>query len=384
MIKEIDKKLEIITNIWNDFILNYKFFENEIKQNGVLKINYYGEILHYLQDTFEIIFSPKVITSDIERFSSNIGFLQSIFIQQDLIVELLEIFGTGYVRDNLVKDSLYSINRAIRNELVGHPISKRKGKLQSSSLFSLQSKNNEIQYIIYHKENGFKHKTKTYKIEYLQGLHKDFLHKYFDIILNKLEIVLNKYSIELSKIESVLVKREFETLIELIDEFFDSFFYSDHIYSKINITKIYEQRDSHNRYKVTLDCFYSDLKDAIVDTKQTIYEFFNPSQLNDSIKEFPEIAINLISIGRAKPTELDEKSTINEYIRKLGDKRHSEDFKFYSELLLPFCQDSKIIQTELNNMSKNIFDEIEYYCSLKLIRKEFEFVMSKKKRLRSE
>ena len=124
MKEDIKYKLKQIANIWNDFILDYQFCKSKIKFTPEVKTNYLGDILGYFEDTFDIIFDQRESNSYSARFSNNISLLQSIYVQQDFIEELLIIFKCGIDKGDLKKNMDYSLNREIRNELVGHPIRK--------------------------------------------------------------------------------------------------------------------------------------------------------------------------------------------------------------------------------------------------------------------
>lgn len=124
MKSDVENKLHRIANIWNHFIWEYKFCSQKIKFSEDVKSNYFGDILGYFQDTFDIIFTERNTKSYVDRFSYHMSLLQAIYIQQDFIEELLIIFKCGVDKGELKKDEDYSVNREIRNELVGHPIRK--------------------------------------------------------------------------------------------------------------------------------------------------------------------------------------------------------------------------------------------------------------------
>ncbi|GAW90079.1 TPA: hypothetical protein ACT5CK_001136, partial [Flavobacterium psychrophilum] len=124
MKETVEDKLDIIAKIWNNFILEYKVCSSEIKFNDDVKTNYFGNILGCFKDTFDIIFTTNKYSNYTEKFSFTISFLQAIYIQQDFIQEMLEIFRTGIEKGDLKKDQTYYINRDLRNELIGHPIRK--------------------------------------------------------------------------------------------------------------------------------------------------------------------------------------------------------------------------------------------------------------------
>ena len=155
MKEELTHKLRQITDVWNYYILKHKFCNKKIKFTDEVKTNYFGDILGYFQDTLDIIFDLRESNSYTDRFSNQISLLQSIYVQQDFIEELLIIFKCKISKGDLKKDSNYYINREIRNELVGHPIRKQKGEFISSCLFGYNGGSDKIVYLRYHKENNY-------------------------------------------------------------------------------------------------------------------------------------------------------------------------------------------------------------------------------------
>lgn len=53
--------------------------------------------------------------------------------------------------------------------------------LLSSTFFGYQESEDEIQYLLYHRENNFKFESKTFKITDIQERHLQFLETYIDI-----------------------------------------------------------------------------------------------------------------------------------------------------------------------------------------------------------
>jgi len=187
---------------------------------------------------------------------------------------MLEIFKTDIDKRALRNDPTYSINRKLRNELVGHPISKFKGNLVSSTLFSYQEKEGEIQYLRYHKDNNFKFESKTYKIAEIQERHRVFLEKYFNEILFKLKSVLKDYLSKLDQLENVIDELDFYTVLKFVELYFEAIFKSDFIYDKASLSKIYERRNEHIRYQNFIDKFYNDLRTAIVEKRNSVKDYF--------------------------------------------------------------------------------------------------------------
>jgi hypothetical protein len=153
--ENLQYKLSQIASVWNDFIWEYDFCKRTIKFTPEVRSNYFGDILGYFGDTFDIIFENRESKSYSDKFSNQISFLQSIYVQQDFIEELLIIFKCKTNKGDLKKDNNYIINRDIRNELVGHPIRKQNGKFISSCLFGYNSGSDKIVYLRYHKENNY-------------------------------------------------------------------------------------------------------------------------------------------------------------------------------------------------------------------------------------
>lgn len=368
---KVEDKLERIADTWNYFIWEYKFCSNKIKFNEDVKTNYFGDILGYFNDTLEIVFTNNRYSDYSAKFSFTISFLQAMYIQQDFVQEMLEIFKTGIDKGNLKQDPLYSINRNLRNELVGHPIRKFEDNLISSTLFSYQEKEDEIQYLRYHKDNNFKFESKTYTIAEIQERHGAFLEKYFDIILVKLKTVLNEYLLEIDKLEKVIENHEFETVLKLVELYFEAIFKSDFVYDKISLLKIYSRKDEHIRYQNFINRFYIDLKTAISEKRNFVKDIFERTLIDNSMQEILSLpTIQIVYTNNSEPLNEKRKETYHYEIGKIATKRNQLDFDCFGGLLKAKCQNNEIVLNELDHMERNINDEIEYYTSLRLVCRE--------------
>ena len=368
---DIKFKLDKIADIWNYFIWDYRYCSSKIRFNDDVKTNYFGGILGYFQDTLDIVFEPKNNTGEYsEKFSHTISFLQAIYIKQDFVEEMLGIFKTSIDKGHLKNDQLYSINRDLRNELIGHPIRKFEGKLISSTLFSYQANEGEIQYLRYHTDNKFQFEKKTYSILDIQQRHKEFLEYYFDIILLKLKVVLDEFINELEKLENVIINRDFATVLKLVDLYFEAIFESDYVYDKESLLKIYGKKDDHRRYQNFIDRFYKDLKAAITDKKKFVTEIYEREKIEFSQisnLELPKIEFVFTDSTTTETFNLEQKTTYHYEIGKIATKRNAMDFDFFGGLLRSKCENNELIINELNHMKKNIYNEIEYYTSLRMI-----------------
>jgi len=367
----VDNKLDRIADIWNYFIWKYKYCSSKIKFNEDVKTNYFGDILGYFKDTLEIVFTKPKNTNYADKFSFTISFLQAIYVQQDFIQEMLEIFKTGINKGELKKDPTYYVNRDLRNELVGHPIRKFEDNLISSTLFSYQADDGEIQYLRYHKDNNFKFESKTFKIQEIQERHFDFLEKYFDKMLSKLKSILEDYLLELNKLENVINRHDFETVLKVAEVYFEDIFKSDFVYDKLSLSKIYDRRNEHMRYQNFIEKFYNDLRSSIKDKRNLFKNIFEDKIIEkESVSDLSTAKIEIVFVNSA---DIDEeikrprRVTYHYEIGKIATRRNSLDFNFFGGMLKSKCQNNNLVLSELEHMENNITDEIEYFTSLGLI-----------------
>jgi len=372
MKKEVESKLEKIANIWNHYIWEYDFCKKEINFNSEVKSNYFGDILGYFQDTFDIVFDYTHNTnSHNERFSSQISLLQSIYVQQDFIEEMLRLFKIKINKGDLKKNLNYSINRDVRNELVGHPIRRENGNgaLISSCLFGYNQGTNSITYLKYHRDKNFEYESMEYSVTEIIMRHKDFLIFYFDIILSKLKCILFKFVKKLEILENLADKKSFDEILKISEVFYESIFKSNYIYDKQSLLTIYSKKDENERYLNLINQFYKDLKIGLKETKEYIYEMFEPKKEIKIIKaKIPRVKI--VNVSKEELGKIEKPITYHYELGKLATKRNPMDFNFFGECLKSKCLDNKLVLKELKHMESNIYDKIEYYSALKLIMKE--------------
>src|SRR5690554_4556490 len=92
-IEILENKLNVLGDIWINYFYSFPFFHNKVKFHEEEKTNYIGIIFRYLQDSFDVVFAtpPNEFNSYVDKFTYQIAFLQSIYVQQDLIEELLRV-----------------------------------------------------------------------------------------------------------------------------------------------------------------------------------------------------------------------------------------------------------------------------------------------------
>lgn len=369
MKEEVIYKLDRIADIWNHFIWEYDFCKRKIKFTPEVRTNYFGDILGYFQDTFDIIFNDGESNSYSSRFSNQISLLQSIYVQQDFIEELLVIFKCGIDKGDLKKDSNYSINREIRNELVGHPIRKHKGQFISSCLFGYNGGSDKIVYLRYHKDNNYKFESMEYPVTEIIDRHKEFLNKYFDKILNKLKKILSEFVKEIENIESLIDKKSFDEILKISTVFYESIFEYDFIYDIESLKKVYARKNEHRRYQNFIDKFYYDLKNSLREKKEYVIELFEPRKEIKNIEiEKPILDdIKFVDFSKIETTNEERPVTYHYELGKIATKRNPMDFSFFGGCLKRKCADNELVINELNHMESNIYNDIEYYTAYRLI-----------------
>jgi len=376
--RELKYKLDNIRDVWNDFILEYDILQKKIKFTSEVKTNYFGDMLGYFLDTFDIIFDDREAKSHSDRFSNQISLLQSIYVQQDFVEEFLSIFKIKINKviinkSDLKKDSNYSINRDIRNELVGHPIRKYEGKFISSCLFGYNGGNDKIVYLRYHKDNNYKFESMEFQISDIIIRHSEFLNTYFDKILVKLQHILNAYRKEIEKVEKLIDNKDFSEILKIVSVFYESIFEYDFIYNKESLLKIYSRKEEHPRYQNLIDKFYNDLRASLKEKKEYSIKLFEPKKTNVTFNiEKPLFEVNdiikFVDFSTQTPNDNIERPVTYDYeLGKLATRRDRENFDFFSGCLRSKCSDNQLVLDELEHMKLNIYNDIEYYSAYRLI-----------------
>lgn len=351
--EKIEIKLNLITNSWNTYFWGSKYLQSKINFNYEVQLNYYGDILYYFNDTLELLKFENNLPKD---FSNNIfyaiGLLQIIYVQQDLIDELLYIF-------KLVKSSKddKNPNRQIRNELVGHPINRDNGKLQSTIIFGNDLSEITLNYIKYNVSEGFIGKSCLETYESIITHHINFLDKYFKIIWGQVVTLLKKYKVKLLNFENAIINGiELEKIVKLSELLVNQVFKSNVLFEKEIIIKCNKKRKEHIRYSYAVELFINEIKATIKEFSQNIDKIVNTE--NDTI-------IKLKTINKDNHI-IDKKNNNHLYeISKLHDRHPIFGLPFFKK---KYREDDNVIE-ELNNMEQNYNSDLEYYCSFELIKK---------------
>lgn len=380
MKNNIVKKLRLIDHIWRDYILSYKVCSAQIKFTEDVQSNYLADITFYFEDTLDIIFQIYENNNAHASFLEKIGLLQSIYIQQDFVEELLYILRCKIEKGDLKQDSNYTINRDIRNEFVGHPIrkeiyrktedSQNRNTLLSSTIYSTQQEPYEITYVRYHRDNNYKFEVISPKISDIVNRHVLFLNQYFDIIIGKLKKILIIYQAKIKNIQNMIDKKDFSTTLKLVSLHYEFFLKSDFCYEEQQIFNVYNKRNLHPRYQLTITNFIEDLEGAIKSTLKDIEQILNPPPVSNIDMQDTSITINIVdfsTMSEYDKKETSKRSNFNYELGKLATKRSHKDFDYFSHSIFEEFANNGEVQEELKNMKDNLSNDIEYYCSLNLL-----------------
>lgn len=371
MQEDVKKKLDKISDIWNHYILEYKFCNSKIKFTPDVKSNYFGDILRYFLDTFELIYNTKERKTFSDKISSAITFLQAIYIQQDFVEELLHIFRCKIDKGYLKKDKNYSINREIRNELVGHPIRKESidgtERLVSSTIFSNSTTENVIAYLRYHIDNNYRFEEISHSKEDILNRHNDFLLTYFEAIIVKLKRILNLFKKRIEEIEKAIEAAPFEKLIKIVTNSFEYIFQTDYLYKPDILLQAYRIKDSHQRYQNAVQTFLMELKESAIEEKKNIDFLINDTDRHTLSHISPDSIAFEVTYTTDRNPESHIDTSYSYEMGKLVSRDNFDKFRFFSSILKKRCKDNSIILSELQNMEDNFDNDLEYYCSYHLI-----------------
>ncbi len=372
----LDKKLDKISEIWNSYIWEYKFCNSKIKFTPDVKSNYFGDILSYFSDTFNLIYNHKKADAFSDNIETSISFLQAIYIQQDFIEELLHIFKCDIDKGDLKRDTNYSINRELRNELVGHPIRKSDingtRQLLSSTIFSKSTNPDQISYLRYHLDNNYRFEEVTHNKEDILKRHSAFVEFHFDIIIEKLKGILLLFKSKIEEIEKVVANGAFENIVKIVSDSFEYIFKTDYLYKPEILLQVHKLKNSNLRYSNAIEMFRRDLNQFLLDKKQDIIDIVNDTDRHSSNQVNEEIILpEIIFIDNNDNIDISKIPVSYHYeLGKLIDRSDITKFRFFSSLLKSKCEDKELVLAEIENMEMNLDNALEYYCSFHLVDKE--------------
>lgn len=357
---KVKDALERITDTWNNFFWDNKFCQKQIRFTAEIRTNYYGDILSYFNDTLSF-FENLTFDPDFQKsIFQAIGTLQTIYIHQDLIDEMLYIF-------KIAKSTKHdkSPNRQIRNELVGHPIRRLEGEFISSVFFGREFKNGRIHYILYSKENNFRGEQVFHNIEALVQKHQEYLEKFTEIIWKRIEKVLRQLQKKLHIIKTLLERNiEFNKLLKLLDHYYNTIFKQNYLFEPEILIECFDRQDEHPRYRSAITLFLSTLHEYLEETILYIDELFTPKRRKWHEDEIPRVEVRFVDMEEGEVPQ----PSLPEYLHYEFSKLFEKHPVFGIDYFLKRFEGETAIIEELTNMKKYPHINSEYYSSYEYLR----------------
>jgi hypothetical protein len=375
-IEVLENKLKLLNDIWVSYFFTYPFFQKKVKFTEEEKTNYVGVIFGYFRDSFDVVFAtpPECFSSYVEKFTYQIALLQSIYVQQDLTEELLRIFKTGINRDTLNDDPNFKLNRDIRNELVGHPISRNKDfSLRSSTVFGYEKSGNSIHYLKYEFPEE-KDVVQTIEINDLLTRHMQFLNEYLDKLLEKSYSLLSKFNNEvLVVLEQRLKSENISNLIQFCTIHFKGKFDSQNEIKLAQIEML-SSDSSHPRYGYSFQLYLQYISDFLYDINRSIEEIISKKRITPRINSELNIKCpipNIVFVDRTSNNYETSTYVRKDYDYELGkiySKRNLNDFEFHASSIISENMEHEEITNEIEYLRQNLNDEFQFNCGWNYIK----------------
>ncbi len=366
-------KLELI----NDMRQSFEYYDDKAKSYIYCNFNF-SDVYVYFIKTIELIdieTDKKIPFND--SFFRFFGLLQVIYVQQDLTDSISKVFGV-----NLENNSNRTINRVLRDELVGHPLSDERNSKERNKK-EYKKNTNKIKstiilkditpktfhYISYEPENE-KYLDKIANIDEILARHITFLNNNFDTILEKCFEDLQRQILKYEKYISNYYNEKIPEITKYkcwFKQFFNYTPFELEIFSYCVLKK-----QEHKRYEVYLVAF----------ERMIVVSYL---EMVDIYKTFSKRMVKLNSVeSNFQPDKLvikklkQEKKKLESYFEKSSNLRIGHDLsdisKPYNDLWdIGFNQLSRIfrndiqIRNELNNLKITKSDKIEYEISYRYI-----------------
>lgn len=378
--KIIEKKSTFIRKIWNEYIQNYKFCRSKIKNTVEVQSNYFGEIINFIDESLPILYEKIIDTSnDHKKLSSVIAFLQTLYIHQDFIEELLAIFKCKIVRGDLDSDPNFKTNRDIRNELVGHPIRKQKIesklKLISSTILHYHhSQNGVIAYCRYHIDNNYSNEIIRHSQSDILERHELFLIKHLDHIIKKIKEILRLLKNKYLEINTFREKQNTIALInvtikELIGEAnIEEKYFAHTLEGLLEAEKLINK---HIRYQCLIYRYYSHIEEILEEELPKINGILGEEENIITTDQRYNTLRKRIKINNSnKHKYSSEINTLTRLAPRMPQNSDKDWEILYSNVassLLKKSNNNRVVQEELKNIKDNKDSSLEFGASFYLL-----------------
>jgi hypothetical protein len=277
----ITKLLANVRTAWTKYFWEFSYCQNKIRFSDEERTNYVSDLFSYFEDTLFHLSDFKMKDNYKDCLYDTVAVLQFMYIQQDMVDELLTLFG-------LKRSSNESKNpiRDIRNKLVGHPISRYNGKLSSSVFITNESKGSKISYAIYKKEYNFEQKIKNYSWNNIFEQHQKYLIENFNEILKKIYDTLLSFKNNLEEFLQSIDTKKIDEIVDYVKNSYEEFEKEEYLFKSENILYCYRNEDKHTRYRFSKNIYKENLKENISCRVEQIESYiFGGNKKKSQIKE---------------------------------------------------------------------------------------------------
>ena len=364
----ITRLSEHLREAWNDYFWTYRSCRRKIRFTDEEKTNYFSDLINYFDDITRLLSTFRIQDNYRAALYDATAVLQLMYIQQDLVDEMLTIFKLPQSSSDEK-----TLIRELRNELIGHPISRDKSENLISSVFiTAETKGERLEYVRYHRDKNFSFDIRSFNWRDIFQWHDKYLKDCLLKIGGAIKEKLIRFQRNLIKMSEQLPNTPFEKLINWVDQVFETVPKSyPYLYSKESILTFYRKMDLHPRYRFVVDKYLSDLKHWLAEVIADIDEFVS-NAFNNSVSQSAKTNFENIwnfenpdeySINDALPTQ-----SIRYEFGKLFEKHEVFGVNYFINVY----NDDKELMDELENMKLNIENNSEYYASIEYLRMLFQ------------
>lgn len=354
--------IQRLHNVWEHYFWQSKVCQGHIRFTDEQKTNYVPDLLNYFEDTIVLLARFRKGKDYRESLYHIVATLQFMYIQQDLMDELLLVF-------KLPQSSKHKRQaRDLRNELTGHPVSRgTNNELVSSVFITAQSKENVLEYARYHKDNNFKFDLRSYNWQQIFADHNLYLEHYFAELEKKISSILRMYQKSLRKLLESTRKIEFTKLVHWVNTNLEIFHKDTHVYNQKAILHYHSLAQTHLRYKNIVENYLSGLEEYLTDKINDIDEVLKPIVIKKRDKPLPALEISFLDMRNFDTTEdaiiiRSHRPANKSYHHEYGKLHQRHDIYDIAYFKREFHNDEEIMD-ELNNMEINGYGSAEFYCS---------------------
>ena len=354
----IKAKLKVIENAWEYYFRKYKFCQDRVAYTKDVATNYFFDITSYFDDTIALVSGKMIVNHHEHALSNAIVLLQSIFVQQDLMDELLYIFKLAESTELHKKK-----NRDLRNQLVGHPISKDSDGLKSTVLIRYDNPGSDISYVLYERKNEFSGVRYNENIQAIIDEHQKYLHLNFDMLLDQINSVLKKYKIKLKTLlKKINEGNDDKLIVEQAFVYYESIDNEEYIYKKERLLEYEVRRNEHPRYASAVEQFKKELKEHLQYRIADIESYGEPVTEGPVADLEPIDEIIFETVTDETFAGIENRPFKKDISYELG-KLHGKDWMVGVDYFIERFGSDPRMMAELTHMKDNLHNDTEYFAA---------------------